>query len=234
MTEELKNEIAENPTNNPVDNQKDSQPKEEMQKAIEAARQDEKAKLYKTLNKLNEENEQKSSELKILQEQLGQVNTKFSKISEAFVEKKEPTPEELAKTTLTEIHQLKESLLREKESFQQEIKTAKLELYREKQMAEYGDELIAEMVIGNNEAEISTSVQKAHEAYNKLRDKFAREAEETTKARKQGTKLPPNRVPSSEPAGEPEVDENARKVKGMSMDEYEKQRENLLKLVKSR
>jgi len=51
-------------------------------------------------------NAQKNDELKALQNQLSSFDSKFSKLSEAFVEKKEPTPEERAAATLTDIQKI--------------------------------------------------------------------------------------------------------------------------------
>jgi len=227
----------ENVESNPKDisvSTKSALSEEELQKRIEAARKDEKEKLYPQIKKLAEENDKKSSELQTLQEQLANVSSKFTKISEAFVDKPEPTPEEKARATFDDIQKMREDLLNQKAAFEQEIKQAKLDLFKEKKMAEYGNELIAELVVGNSEAEIEASVQKANETYTKMKEKFAQELAQTEKERKKTTKLPPNRVPSSEPSGELEIDENANKVKNMSLDEYEKQRETFIKMVKDR
>lgn len=202
-----------------------------VQKLVEEARKDEKEKLYAKLDKLSSENAQKSEELQTLRDQLSTFDSKFSKLSEAFVEKKEPTPEERAAATLSDIQKMRESLLAEKESFEREIRQAKLDVFKEKQMAKFGNELIPDMISGNTEDEILESVKRSNESYKAMKERIMEELASQEKEKRRGTKLPPNNVPSSEPAGVPEMDENAKKIQGMSLEEYEKQRDALLKLA---
>lgn len=202
-----------------------------VQKLVEEARKDEKEKLYAKLEALSTENARKNDELKTLQEQLSQFDSKFSKLSEAFVEKKEPTPEERAAATLSDIQKMRESLLAEKNAFERDIKQAKLDLFKEKQMAKFGDELIPEIISGSTEEEILESVKQSNATYKAMRERILSELADQEKEKRRGTKLPPNNVPSSEPAGVPEMDENAKKIQGMSLEEYEKQRDALLKLA---
>jgi len=202
-----------------------------VQKLVEEARKDEKEKLYAKLESLSTENARKNEELKTLQEQLSQFDSKFSKLSEAFVEKKEPTPEERAAATLSDIQKMRESLLAEKNAFERDIKQAKLDLFKEKQMAKFGDELIPEIISGSTEEEILESVKQSNATYKAMRERILSELADQEKEKRRGTKLPPNNVPSSEPAGVPEMDENAKKIQGMSLEEYEKQRDALLKLA---
>ena len=202
-----------------------------VQKLVEEARKDEKEKLYAKLEKLSSENAQKNDELKALQNQLSSFDSKFSKLSEAFVEKKEPTPEERAAATLTDIQKMRESLLVEKESFERDIKQAKLDLFKEKQLAKYGSEIIPDIISGSSEEAILESVKRSNETYKAMKERILEELATQEKEKRRGTKLPPNNVPSSEPAGVPEMDENAKKIQGMSLEEYEKQRDALLKLA---
>lgn len=116
-------------------------------------------------------------------------------------------------------------------AIQKELKQTKLELFKEKHITRYGADIITEIIVGETEDEIIASAAKSNEIYKKIMKETEEKLRLSVIAEKSKTKLPGNNVPQTEKSQL--VEDNAKKISAMNADEYEKNRESILKLLKN-
>lgn len=85
-------------------------------------------------------------------------------------------PNERSEAQMRELTDLvrseREARLADKAEHQRQLRAAELVAYRERAIREFNGEIIAEMVVGNSEAELDASADRAHQEYKKLYSKI--------------------------------------------------------------
>lgn len=187
---------------------------EVVQGLLENARQQEKNKLYKTI-------EDKDNTIKQLNETISDLQNQL-KI-------KEETTMEGEKVLLEQIQALKESheqLLKDIEKEREQARLAEVKAYRTQKIAEANGELIEALVKGNTKEEIDASIEVAKAEYQKIVAPLKEKVEELVKPNKANAPKPSN------PSTPPSMEFTAEQIKAMSPSEYAKYRENLLKSIR--
>lgn len=144
-------------------------------KFAEKVRQQEKAKLYPKMEKMEKELKEKEAVLKEREEELASAKA-------ALESKGAGTSEEgaLLKTQISDlqkqIKQTNENIAREKTEAEQKLKNAELQAYRERKLRDAGD-LIPELVAGATPEEIDASVEASKAKYQELYQKALADAQ---------------------------------------------------------
>lgn len=183
---------------------------------------------FKSLEQLNI---QKSKEIEELKKSLEAVSQKFSQITEVFSPKKELSPEEKMKLTTDEVSKKTDDVVKQLQEMQNELNKTKLELFKEKHLSTFGGKVIPELIKGNTENEIIESTKQSNLIYEKILKEVEEKLRLSNAEEKSKTKLPGNKVPATE--RNPLIEDNAKKISGMSLDDYEKNRSEIMKLLKN-
>ena len=182
-----------------------------VQSLLENARQQEKDKLYKTIEGKDKLIKEKDEEIKDLKKQLEQKGEDLLMNEKELLEK----IESLSKTQDELLKQIGE----EKEA----NRLAKLETYKQGKIAEANGELIESLVFGNTEEEINASVELAKAEYQKITAPLKQQLEQSNKPNLNNAPTPTNPTPA------PINSFTADQLKNMSASEYAKYRESILK-----
>lgn len=135
--------------------------------AVQRARQEEKQKLYSTLDKnkrtlQNMENRQG--------ELLNEIETLRSQVAKAGQPELKGDAAVMAK--VDELNRSLQDATRRNEDLNRQIRQSQLESYKERRLREAGGEVFVEMVGGVSEAEIDESINRAQEHFQRQRDFF--------------------------------------------------------------
>lgn len=144
---------------------------------IEMVRKEEKDKLYKSMEKTKEE-------LKAERDAKTALEAKIKEYEEKNLSAEEKTAlklEELAKANA----ELKEALDRVSLTAAQEIHNIQLEAAKAKVLAQYGEEIVPELILGSTIEEITESAERAHETYKRITEKATQKL--TQERRETGT-----------------------------------------------
>lgn len=204
----------------------------DVTKAIEAARKEEKDKLYAQLNALKEKETGKSAELELLKQKHKEAQEQLAKLK-AEGDNKGKTAEERIKDMEAKYEADKkammEDLAKEKVALQEILKKEQMLAFRERRIRETGGNLILELVTGNTEAEIEESIVKAKVSYEQMRKKV----EEEIKAKLGASPAPAPLSPSVGAAGGASPGDvgslKHRDLSRMSHDEYKKYRAEIFR-----
>lgn len=184
-----------------------------VQKLIEHARQQEKDKLYPSLQAKDEKIKALEQEIQTLKEQ---------------VKKKEESSLEGEKELLAEIQALKEAqekLLEQLEEERKKAEKAELEAYRAELISKANGEVIEDLVTGNTKEEIKQSFERARQRYQELVKPYKQQIEQLSKPN-------PKNAPSPyAPQNPQDIQFTAEDIKRMTPEEYAKHREKILKLA---
>lgn len=148
---------------------------------IAKARQQEKAKLYPQIQKLQEQNnaltEKNNAHLLTIGEKDAKISELEKQLAEANNSSKKGASEKEA-SLLSEIEELKKELNDVKsntvsrEELEAEIKAEyEVKLYREQKLREVGDTVIPELITGTTKEEIDASIKVSQERYNQITSK---------------------------------------------------------------
>ena len=187
---------------------------ETIQGLLENARQQEKNKLYKTID-------DKDSTIKQLNETILDLQSQLKT--------KEDTTMEGEKQLLEQIQAMKEAqdkLIQEMEKEKEQARLAKVQAYKTSKIAEANGEIITALVVGSTEEEIDASIEVAKAEYQKIVAPLKQQVEELGKPSKANAPKPSN------PATPPQMEFTAEQIKAMSTEQYAQYREGLLKSVR--
>lgn len=192
---------------------------EELEKRVaERVRQEEKAKLYDTLEKLKKEKEASDAKLKEfetskltaeeqIQLKLQESDDKITVLTQQLDSAKSVFEQELAKIA---------------GEAQGEVKKIRLDAEKEKIKAKYGYELIEELVVGETVEELVQNAEKAHTIYKKITEKETAKLQKELEEQKIGTGINPTNTLADNRVGD--VDLNSINSK----DEWDKIRKSVL------
>ena len=185
-----------------------------IQGLLESARQQEKNKLYKTID--DKDNT------------INQLNDSITNLQSQLKNKEETTMEDekLLLQQLQEMRERQDLLLKEMEKEKEDARLAKVQAYKASKVAEANGEIISALVVGSTEEEIDTSVEVAKAEYQKIVSPLKQQMEELGKPKKENAPKPSN------PSTPPQMEFTAEQIKSMSQTEYAKYRESLLKSLK--
>jgi hypothetical protein len=161
---------------------------EELEKRIaERVRQEEKAKLYDTLEKVKREKEEADAKLK-------EYETSKLTTEEQIQAKLREGDEKI--TTLTQqLDQAKTIFETELSKIageaQNEVKKIRLDAEKDKIKLKYGGEIIEELVEGNTIEELQDSAEKAHNIYKAIRDRETAKLKEELEKQQVGSGINP-------------------------------------------
>lgn len=141
-----------------------------VKELIEAARKQEKDKLYKSIEQKNKEAKEFADKLAVATESLKKYETDNLSFEEKMQQELQRVKEEHEK--------LVRSIEAEKEQAVKEAKEKALAAYKAEKLRLAGDELILGLVGGNSEEEIDQSIENAKAEYQKIANKFAVDAKE--------------------------------------------------------
>lgn len=147
---------------------------------IEAARTQEKDKLYKTINAKEEQLKLYTARIEDLEKQLNDkesVNMEDTKRFEDAISLLQQQQSDLLKA----MQDQKELAEAEKAEALKSQKAAELKAYKEARLREEGDELIVDLVKGDTEEEIDNSIEFAKEKYSEIIAKVAESHKGPTK-----------------------------------------------------
>lgn len=185
-----------------------------VQGILEDARQQEKNKLYKTIEDKDNTIKQLTSDVNDLKEQL---------------KLKEATTVEAEKELLAQLQSMKEAqdkLIKDMETEKENARKAELEGYKASKLAEAKGEIVSGLVFGSTKEEIDASIEVAKAEYQKIVAPLKAQVEQMGKP-------DPNNAPGpSNPATPPTLEVTAEQLRAMSPAEYAKHRENLLKSIR--
>jgi hypothetical protein len=187
---------------------------EVVQSLIENARKQEKDKLYKTIGQKDDTNKQLSDTILDLQNQLKLKG-------EATME-----GEKLLLAQLQEMKEAQDRLIKEMEDEKEKTRLAELKSYRDKVVASAKGEIVEALVRGNSVEEIDASAEMAKAEYQKLVAPLKQQVEEL------GKPNPANAPAPSNPSTPPTLELSSKDLKGLSLDDYAKQREQILGSLK--
>lgn len=184
---------------------------------LKKVRQEEKAKLYKDIEKMKEK-------IKSLTEELGQhkellMKKDNEKLSEQQLLLKQQ--EELSK----EVVALKAIIEKNQEEAREKIRMAELNAYKQKKISEAGGKIIPEMVAGNSEEEIDESYIKAVQYYMQIKDDIINELKNSKKS----IEMPTSTVSTRPSVNKLSIDD----IKKMSTKDWAKYREEILGSISS-
>ncbi len=156
---------------------------ESVNSRVEAARKEEKGKLYDDLNKLREEQKNHADSVSSLTSENETLNSKNKELSdqlESFKSAKtdsggvdiEKLITELSnkhKTSLEEgSNQRLSELAEQNKSLQNELKQMRLDSYRKELISQHGGKLVEALVIGDSEEALAASVEVAKSTYDNI------------------------------------------------------------------
>ncbi len=201
---------------------------------IQKARQEEKDKLYpeiealKNKNKtLSEELQTKTTEITDLQKKIEETTAKYTTMEEELEElksknekagEKDKELQKLQKTIGELTTKLKdiEKIAEEREKANEErVRKMNLELFKKEKLLEAGDEIILELVSGETEEEITTSIETAKAKYKEIYEKAVKG-------------VPPTK-PANPNVGIIPKDMKPEDIRKMSPEEYKEYRKALFK-----
>lgn len=185
-----------------------------IQAILENARQQEKNKLYKTI-------EDKDNTIKQLNQTVSDLEAKLKTKEDATVEHEK---ELLA--TIQSLKETQDKLIKDMETEKDNARKAKLESYKASKIAEAKGEIVAGLVRGDSEEEIDASIEVAKAEYQNIVAPLKQQVEELNKPN------PANAPKPSNPSTPPTLEVTAEQLRAMSPAEYAKHRENLLKSVR--
>jgi DNA repair exonuclease SbcCD ATPase subunit len=169
---------------------------------VENARKQEKDKVYKSLA-------QKDDTIKALQDEMVELkNTMNTKEKEKMDE---------TQVLMTELKKLQD----DQQNLRSELRKKELEAYTASKLRDAGDEIVLELVGGNSEEEIDSSIEKAKTKYQDILSRAKAQVESPA------SKPPAKPVPVTNPSGH--AMPNIKDVRTMSYEEYAKNRDALLK-----
>ena len=198
----------------------------DLTKAIEAARKEEKNKLYGQIEALKTADQTKATELELTKKKLEEANKilEASKSSEA--DKTKTIEQKLAEVDAkykTEIENLRKQGEESEKRFAEALRIKELSAYRERRIREAGDSIIAEMVVGGTEAEIDEAIVKAKQTFE------AYSAKVSEKVKKE-LNMPPGVNPpgtTEQRSTDQSTNEFVRRVKSMSSKDWQAQRHKI-------
>jgi len=234
------------------DNQPTGYTEEEVNQRVEAARRDEKAKLYEELNGLRKNKDALQTELDNAKGQVETLNQQIETLKSEKVDlqnkhdalvaaQKEDgavDTEKLIKEVTDRIRneyeqtqgKTNKELRAEIERLRQEKRVSDLKAYRQLKIAEAGEDIISEMVSGNSEEEIDRSIEAAKDAYGKY---IKKSTNDTT-----GGGTPPPPPPASKSGGTASTSTPSGGLEGFQRfqnpNEYAKNRDTILQQVRQR
>lgn len=149
---------------------------EQVTQRVEAARQEEKKKLYGDIDSLTKRLsvlEPESARAQQLEAQLAEKTAALEAIAKARSENGniditkviEETTERVRKASLSERAQEIEELRANQQNLREEIRKKELAAVRSQLLASYGDEIIPSLVVGNDEESLRASATASHEQY---------------------------------------------------------------------
>jgi DNA repair exonuclease SbcCD ATPase subunit len=185
-----------------------------VQGILEDARQQEKNKLYKTI-------EDKDNTIKQLNQTLSDLQ---DKIKTAEGKTMENEKELLA--TIQAMKETQDKLLKDMETEKENARLAKLDTYKSSKIAEAKGAIIESLVRGNSEEEINASIELAKAEYDKIVSPLKAQLEEA------GKPNPENAPKPSNPSTPPVMDYTADDLRNLSASEYAKVRERILAQAK--
>lgn len=163
------------------------------------ARDEEKTKLYKTLEREKSERAQAQTERDTLQKQIDEL-----KAAERKRELEGMKPNEQVQARLSDLEsQLKaerDAKLALETGTKAQFRAMELVAYRERVLRTYGDQIIPEMVGGNSEEEIDRSAVSAHKRYGEIVGGIREQAERELQARLAASQQSGNPAPPPNPA----------------------------------
>lgn len=184
---------------------------------LKKVRQEEKTKLYKDIEKMKDKIKTLSEELEQNKELLAKRNNE--KLSEQELLLKQQ--EELAK----EVVALKTMMEQNQKEAQEKIRTAELNVYKQKKINEAGGKIIPEIVNGKSEDEIDESYIKAIQYYTQIKDNIINEI----KNNKKTIEMPTPTVPTRPSINKLNIDD----IKKMETKEWAKYRDEVLSSITS-
>lgn len=141
---------------------------EDIQRIVEKARQQEKDKLYPQITELKSTINTLQEHFRAEQEEKEEIKKKAEADAEAERVAK-LSDQERSNEILSRLEEQLKSEREERTRFKAELdardNAQRLETYRSSAIANAGDELITELVVGNSEAEIDAAVEKAKQKY---------------------------------------------------------------------
>jgi chromosome segregation ATPase len=190
---------------------------------VEAARKQEKDKLYKTMDAKDEQIKTLAGRIEELEKQLSEkesVNMDEVKELKETINLMQQQQADLLKA----LSDQKEEAEREKAEQAEARRKAELKAYREAKLREAGDELVVELVKGDTEEEIDQSIESAKQKYLEIVAKV----EGARKPESRANNTPRVTNPSSNPTQAMTVDQ----IRNMSREDFAKNREAILKAAK--
>lgn len=191
----------------------------DLEKRIaERIRQEEKAKLYDTLEKVKKEKDDAEKKLREfetskltteeqIQSQLKESNEKIQLLTQQLDQAKSVFEQELAKIASTA---------------QNEVTSIKLEAEKEKLKGQYNNEIIDDLLVGNTIEELRANAEKAHNIYKDIKVKETARIQKELEEQKIGTGInPTNTIPDNK-VGDVDLDNITDKS------EWEKIRKSVL------
>ena len=226
----------------------------EVDARVEAARRDEKSKLYEELNGLRRSKETLSNDLKAKEAEIADAvkNLKESQTALADLQQKHDAlvaaqkddgsvdTEKLIKEITQRIRdehdanqgKTNKELRDEIAKLREDKRASDLATYRNQKVQEAGNEIIAELVRGSSEEEIDQSVEAAKEAYRKyiVPAKGDDKTQQTN-----GNKEPPPPPSNSSGGGKPSSDDSLQSFRrSTNREAYAKDRSKILEQVRER
>lgn len=135
--------------------------------AVQRARQEEKQKLYGTINKNKDTMREQSQRLEAQQSEINDLRTQIASLS-----KGELKGDAAVQAALESLKAELQATTRRNEELNRQIRQSQLDSYRERRLREIGTEIFVEMVGGQTEAEIDYSIERAAEAYQAQKQHF--------------------------------------------------------------
>ena len=178
------------------------------------ARQQEKNKLYKTID-------EKDNTIKQLNDSIADLQTQLKTKEEVTME-----GEKLLLEQIQAMKEAQDKLIQEMEIEKEQARLAKVQAYKTSKIAEANGEIIEALVKGASEEEIDASIEVAKAEYQKIVAPLKQQVEELGKPNKSNAPKPSN------PSTPPQMEFTAEQIKAMSHEEYAKYREGLLKSLK--
>lgn len=187
---------------------------EVVQGLLENARQQEKNKLYKTI-------EDKDNTIKQLNDSITDLQNQLKSKEETTVEH-----EKELLSTIQALKETQEKMMKDMENEKEQARLAKVQAYKTSKIAEAKGEIIEALVVGTTEEEIDTALEVAKAEYLKIVAPLRQQVEEL------GKPNPANAPKPSNPSTPPSMEFTAEQIKAMSQEEYAKYRESLLNSIR--
>tara|TARA_Y100000310_G_scaffold337016_1_gene423018 strand:- start:3605 stop:4354 length:750 start_codon:yes stop_codon:yes gene_type:complete len=193
---------------------------------LEAARKEEKSKLYKTIEGLKNQiadlknvKDDLSSQMEEVREELD--TKKNDSLTEQEVQRKE------FNKSLERQNKTIDKLEGKLGEFQTQVRVKELELYKYQKVQEAGSDIVASMVNGDTEEAIDASVERAKEEYQRIADQITSDVASKRKKVKTTTTASAPVVPEQE---EPIIPDTS----ALSDEEYKEQRQGILQKIGQR